>query len=78
MILNCFLKGFFISLVSIIIYIIFTDNKNETDRKNEYLIIISIIFLSSSFVIYMGSGDSNSLVVKEQILDPTKNNKPPF
>ena len=78
MILNCFLKGFFISLVSIIIYIIFTDNKNETDRKNEYLIIISIIFLSSSFVIYMGSGDSNSLVVKEQILDPTMNNKPPF
>ena len=78
MILNCFLKGFFISLVSIIIYIIFTDNKNETDRKNEYLIIISIIFLSSSFVIYTGSGDSNSLVVKEQILDPTMNNKPPF
>ena len=72
------MKGFFISLVSIIIYIIFTDNKNETDRKNEYLIIISIIFLSSSFVIYMGSGDSNSLVVKEQILDPTMNNKPPF
>ena len=53
------------------------ENKYK-DRKNEYLCIFCIIFIVAFLLIYITSGNSESLVLKGGGGLSPINNKPPF
>ena len=80
MIGSSLMTGLGISGVSTGLYAAFTseDEKNKyIDRKNEYLCIFCIISIVSFLLIYITSGNSESVVLKGGGLSPI-NNKPPF
>ena len=80
MIGSSLITGLGISGVSTGLYAAFTseDEKNRyVDRKNEYLCIFCIIFIVSFLLIYITSGNSQSVVLKGGGMSPI-NNKPPF
>lgn len=92
MILSNLLKSAGISILSLIVYVVITDkldeNKDnpfnkgyqlEKDKNKEYLIIFSIIVLSSFLVINMTSKNTELVPLQmSAIKEPLLNNKPPF
>ena len=81
MIGSSLMTGLGISGVSTGLYAAFTSDNEENkykDRKNEYLCIFCIIFIVAFLLIYITSGNSESLVLKGRGGLSPINNKPPF
>ena len=79
------LSGLGIGIISTGIYMAFTNDKRETDRKIEYSSIFCIILLVSVLVLYLTSDKKEEIVpisMKSGSLigsnSPSVNNKPPF
>lgn len=82
---SCLLSGLGIGIISTGVYMAFTNEKKDTDRKVEYSTIFCIILLVSVLVLYITTGNKEELVPinmsKGAVIgskSPTVNNKPPF
>tara|TARA_B100000214_G_C23865812_1_gene580211 strand:- start:707 stop:937 length:231 start_codon:yes stop_codon:yes gene_type:complete len=73
---NSILYGIGIGLVSTGVYYVVTYDKNKEDRK-DCLIIFSIICLVSILILYITSGNSESITLNKS-LETKLNNTPPF
>ena len=78
---NCLLYGLGISGISTGLYVVLTHEKgNETiDRKAEYSTIFCVIMIVSIIVLYITSGDNQSVIpLKGGSKTNSLNNTPPF
>jgi len=77
---QCLLIGTGISGLSTGLYGVITDDKyDQSDRKNEYITIFTIILLVSTILMFMFSNNSNSLVPTINLEGVGQmNTKPPF
>ena len=75
---KCLLTGLGISIVSTGLYAVFTNDNTNKDKKNEYLCIFCIILLVSFMIVFITSGNSESIVLKGGSNIGTLNNKPPL
>ncbi len=73
---NSILYGVGIGLASTGVYYVVTYDKNKEDRK-DCLIIFSIICLVSILILYITSGNSESITLNKS-LETKLNNTPPF
>ena len=84
MLSSCLLSGLGIGIISTGVYMAFTEEKKDTDRKMEYTTIFCIIMLVSVLVLYITNNKEELVPVnmKGNIVtgsnSPTVNNKPPF
>ena len=84
MLSSCLLSGLGIGIISTGVYMAFTEEKKDTDRKMEYTTIFCIIMLVSVLVLYLTNNKEELVPVnmKGNIVigsnSPTVNNKPPF
>tara|TARA_Y100001970_G_C13701010_1_gene587188 strand:- start:1 stop:231 length:231 start_codon:yes stop_codon:yes gene_type:complete len=73
---NSILYGIGIGLISTGVYYVVTYDKTKEDRK-DCLIIFSIICLVSILILYITSGNSESVILNKS-LETKLNNTPPF
>lgn len=73
---NSILYGLGIGAVSTGVYYVVTYDKDKIDRK-DCLIIFSIICLVSMLILYITSGNSETVILNKS-LETKLNNTPPF
>ena len=75
------LKSLGISGVSTSLYLVFTKDERypQKDRRHESICVFMIIMIVAFFILFITSGESQSLVVREMKSGSgTMNTKPPF
>ena len=75
------LKSLGISGVSTALYLVFTKDERDShlDRRHEFICVFTIIMIVAFFILFITSGQSQSIVIRElKIGSGAMNTKPPF
>ena len=68
--------GILISSISVAIYSVFDYNENQRRTNNEKLSLFAIIFFVSFLIMFLISGNSESIVPVSQSINPLNTNAP--